>query len=1240
MATIIELNELNKNFNKTIKDILINQELSNANDVESHALYKESQEKIEALTDNYNEAVGLLQKYLKRTTQALDETKVGEIKQRITTLRENFERNLEKIHCDQFDQFELALESLSAGSSAAKRNSALLQLEQAQRAHRAAIGDHMDKVQEHVNNLSNFEAKHHQRLSAAMLFRAERSEKNPGRKSKAIVRRYRPFGIGAKTGDPERDYIKKFSPDAIELNGTTWELKDKKKKAQEPTMAGATEVGVKKKKTLEEEWFFADTDYLKGRDQLVFDDLPAAGAFKPLTSAVKAHHALGLTRAAPFIINLNAMVKEDKKKGILAAEGAVTCELPINPSREEVETIMGMLAHTYIAKGWHLGEGVDLGVTPEQYRDEAYIACIRAGFRPDQLYVNGKRMSVSEKVRVEGDRERGKLEAAYQEKEQAEQEKAEKTDEGYIGIDEAVAQLARMVHCTDLNPATFFALPDDQQKTLFAQGSTRQRAEIMADCAFNDSPENIKNYMGIIRGPNPKLLTLQQADLLDYVAKFNLDRLGTIFNELLEAEKKDVFFNLIKNDIETAAKLLMQQKPEDAKALFAESLTQADKAEKDRKDDEAKNASKFDSFVQRFKKEGPPERFNLASRLLKQQHEHLSESMIYHLYSELKESERHEFVNQLAEKIDDATNRKILGIIVAQAFLDNKIGRVERILNRALKHAPSEEAKNQIMSAVYEALPSAARKEEVEEDEDQVGLQDMANVGAGNFYQELHAYETRQSRDDETQPNKTPLSERYRQVNGTETETEENRKVNERTIDANMRNLLKNRSETQRSSINYCYQQPSAVDIASALRRFFPAERRARQLEFLVVGAEKSEDKAKLAEIIKALGPFLAAKAVVGFRDGQNTQVVINIAKEIDHKFLAQVLSVCYSLGKPDLATECLQQLRRSQAQAFSQDDELNEGDKTHLLLQKEMLPHLNQPTLIQALIAGLPGKALAELINHFSNDKVQQAKIFNALNGDEKVALIKDPAPTVEQKARLFVSLDANKQQNCIETWLNDDNANAANQIIACWNLCQQSENSASLRTLQEELAANDNYKTVISNSTKTSEAFLLHYLSSVATNQQQQSVGERFQSIMDVQGRQFLNNNNQKTAYYMTVGQTLAKLENKDARESLFMKMGQNQPVPSRAVDDPATQVRASAIIHLVAQDKAPEARALAESLAPPASKDFVKKAVEKQAEELPQALKQKCHAAVGLPQQQQQQQPPQQQEHNTQDRRHNHT
>lgn len=531
--------------------------------------FLEEQEKaLQPLIESDKGRTTAIQHLLKKNPEKAEQ--LGEIKEAFQKRHESIIREMRTFHERQYEALEQKLENIQPAIPADQQKNILDGLRVLQQRRIEALEKRAATDDERLTNLVSDRDR---AFSAAMLighFKPEKDEKKDmfGREqfrpAGPLVERWRPtlwptikkglmnapLGIGEKIeqwtgedrdlfdqpGEVEAKFAKKFSLDEKQK----WldrkaERRGEEAKSKDFAMArDESEVGPDAPGA---EWATKNpNDHFTNDPVHTYIDLGAAGAFltrTPPTFSPNKDLPIG-----QFTVR-EGYIPADKTRGLPAFKNSLICSLMGQAYVTDAQAIvrLGVMAHEAMARGW---KGINLDPMPEQFREEAYLACRRAGFRHDQIKVGGKPFTSPDLIE-KGDTQRDRIEKQFKKE---------------VPIEE-VKKLALDIQNPDvgLTPQQFFGLPLQRQQELFTHGATtsEQRAAIVADTAFNiaanvpDAAHNLAALLNHMVTPqdgiaNTRSLSDQEkADFILALHTKNPERAVTAFATLPTEAQKAVF---------------------------------------------------------------------------------------------------------------------------------------------------------------------------------------------------------------------------------------------------------------------------------------------------------------------------------------------------------------------------------------------------------------------------------------------------------------------------------------------------------------------------------------------------------------------------------------------------------------------------------------------------------------------------------------------------------------------------
>lgn len=489
-----------------------------------------------------------------QTKMLADPRQADQLKTAFEVRHKSLIENLKKIHEEQFEAFERKLETLGVVPPA--QATLLMDLRKAQQ-------DRIDALEARAKIdakcLENPIADRNMQISAAMILRnlnigVERDDKGePKAPAGPLVERWRAplwptikkgimgiekFGIGKKFIDATGE-----DPDLFDMPGEVEAKFVKNKKGKSSLLnlrkdrnntwgyqnvEGETFAIANPLHRGESDWNLSPVKDYFDQGSHTYSDVGAAGAF-PRKLQMKPFGSVG-----EFTISAG-QIFANKDKHLPGADSGLICRCEGGVSPDQKIVRIGIMAHEAMARGW---SGVDLSVMPEQWRQEAYLACRRAGFTHDQITITGG--MIPDKWRNEGDVQRNRIEGAMKEN----------------VSDTVMTKLALQLQSPDMNirPERFFdttrvANPNDRIQ-LFGDETVNatQRAAIVADPAF-DMAEIQACVRSITSVP-------EQAAFVDALNKVHPQRAVSAFDEVFQQMTTDAskiaFFKALSSDVQVS----------------------------------------------------------------------------------------------------------------------------------------------------------------------------------------------------------------------------------------------------------------------------------------------------------------------------------------------------------------------------------------------------------------------------------------------------------------------------------------------------------------------------------------------------------------------------------------------------------------------------------------------------------------------------------------------------------------
>jgi hypothetical protein len=509
---------------------------------------------LEATDQSRSAAITHLQKHLPENAAQLES-----IKRSFASRHKELIGHMQNFHEREYEGFELELERL--GVSQQQQRPLLEGLRQAQQVRMVALEERGKSDQEHLTTLAEDRDK---AFSAASILGNLNPGKDPNdpkgkeeNSASALVERWRapiwpklkaaimklPGGVGEKfqeltgedpelfnqPGEVEAKFAKRFSMKGFKEHQATGVSNYKAETlGMEDEDAGS----------LDDDWAAANVDrYFDNEKKHVYSDLGAAGVFR------RRGLLSPFGSAGEFTIT-EEPIPYKKKLDIPKAEKGLTCKCAGNVTKAQKLVRLGVLAHEAMARGW---KAVNLAHMPEEWRDEAYLALRRAGFRHDQIKVSGA-LFTSVDLQNRGSEQRKRIEDQF------------KKDLSPVQMQKLALQTQNPDQ--SLDPQEFFSLTPQKQKELFEHAVTTvaQRADIVADPAF-DIPTDFPLMQLAVVDKAALINALHDKDPVRAVAAFKA--IAPVLNQ------NDVFKAL---PAKSAAEIIMAFDPPDQARLFG-SLT-------------------------------------------------------------------------------------------------------------------------------------------------------------------------------------------------------------------------------------------------------------------------------------------------------------------------------------------------------------------------------------------------------------------------------------------------------------------------------------------------------------------------------------------------------------------------------------------------------------------------------------------------------------------------------------------
>ncbi len=1098
---------------------------------------------IDQLADQDNKARKDIMDLLKKEVPSAGD--IDRLKDQFENHHKALKAQLNNLHEQQYEQFELALEN--SVFSLKERRDFLIQVKGAQQAQLVGLDNRAKYDQQRLDslNLETMAEHRDQKFSAYVLNLAQEKEE-------AIGKYYRPSifstlkqlagkaGPGYdEVGEVERERASGFSA-AEDLKWDTDKQQWRAKKVwEEEQKKQATTVGVRKGG--EREWgkdwvpLEEDADYLLNRKEIKLTDLPSAGIMKHIGPVKLLEKFTPLLDEPSLKIQLGQRVDENKKKGIPATDDAILCSVARATSPEQKIVVIQTLMHTARAKGWSSVEiGYDI---PESLQNEAYLAARRVGYKDKDILVRGKPMLVDDELKAKGNSARALIEDAF----------PLQTPQPDSNINAVILKLTGTIpYDLNLNPTKFFTLTSEQQKQLFQKANIDQQATIIADCAFDqkllDKPEREENYMNFVIPPQGITDTQKEIlfkQLLDAVAVANKnpDRAFEIFNNKVPDPIKQGVFDRL--EPETAAKLLMRLPLAQARTFF------------------------HNIHKPNMSPDKTVEALNKQIKILEAPG--LPNEMIYHLYREIPRDLRE---NALKNLVTTPNGVGVASVIVAQLFLNGKPDWAIQRLLEMIENLPDPQKRN-VIDKVYEALPKASR------------VRVWNNI---NFVDALLNYETEHP--GSTSDIRAMYLARHslvarhslgfpgpEQLNSREKQSDA--KIAEQ-IDL----LTDAQADQQRAGAEFLYSRAGvdSTEIAAKLLQSASAVL-AKQL-FTLVGyarenSPQDQDRVRLNGIVNHLGPNVVGKVLVEWlnvREGvggatraaeQNAKAAAEklvglLYQRENYELLANVLQVCFNHGKMPRLPDAL----------------INPQDPAEIGELVKLLSHIKQPEFTKGLLGQKDGPSLVNILQAITNPE-EKIKIFQHLPTDldnnKQEAVYNEYSKNftddnLKQQRTFFAYLPLDKQQAYITNYLaqimraNDpvrSPAAAANQAVACLNNAYLTvERRGELRNVLN----NTEYQLIIDRASKPTAGFLKEYLVRTIDGG---PLDAKFRDIVDLSKPKFQGapqtQQERQDSYLYIVGEAVAML---NSNQQVSLLVGQALAIdPSAAV-----AVQASALVHLV--------------------------------------------------------------------------
>jgi|GEM_PF-5036037 len=1093
---------------------------------ELEELNKPILKQIDQLADQDNKARKDIMDLLKKEVPSAGD--IDRLKDQFENHHKALKAQLNNLHEQQYEQFELALENRVF--SLKERRDFLIQVKGAQQAQLAGLDNRAKYDQQRLDSLDLETMTEHrdQKFSAYVLNLAQEKEE-------AIGKYYRPSifstlkqlagkaGPGYdEVGEVERERASGFSA-AEDLKWDTDKQQWRAKQVwEEEQKKQATTVGVRKGGEREwgEDWepLEADADYLRNRKEIKLTDLPSAGIMKHRGPVKLLEKFTPLLDEPSLGIRLGQRVDENKKKGIPPTDDAILCSVAHATSPEQKIVVIQTILHAARAKGWPSVEiGYDI---PESLQNEAYLAARRVGYKDKDILVRGKPMLVDDELKAKGNSARALIEDAF----------PPQTPQPDSNINAVILKLTGTIpYDLNLNPTKFFTLTSGQQEPLFQKANIDQQATIIADCAFNqklldeNSPENYMNFIIPPQGITNTQKEILFKQLLDAVAVANKnpDCALEIFNNNVPNRIKQGVFDRL--EPETAAKLLMRLPLVQARTRFH-------------------NIHKPNMLSDEAVKA-----LNKQIKILEAPG--LSNEMIYRLYREIPIDLRE---NALKNLVTTPNGAGVASVIVAQLFLDGKPKLAIQRLLEMIENLPDPQ-KRKVIDKVYEALPKDSRRSIYAHQTFARAISDYEKAHPGSTSDIRAMYLARHN-----------LGFSQEQVNSRE-------KLSDAQIAQQIDRLTSPQANDQREAAQFLYSKAGvdSTEIAAKLLQSAPVLLAGQLFTLVRYARENSpQDQVRLNGIVNNLGPNVVGKVLAGWlgiREGvdgasleaaRSANTVADRLVEIlyqreNYELLANVLQVCFNHGKtPRLPPDAL-----IDPQSPAEIGEL-----------AKLLSHIKKPEFTRALLGEKDGPSLVCILQAITNPE-EKAKVFQHLSTEKREEVYAEYSKNftddnLKQQRAFFAYLPPSKQQ----TYITNDlvqimrgnnpaiiRSAAANQAIACLNNAHLTvERRGELRGV----LGGAEYQLIIDLASKPTAGFLKDYL----VLADGEALDAKFRDIVDLTKLKFHGADQAlRDSYLYIVGEAIAML-NSNQQVSLLVAQAPKID-PSAGV-----AVQASALVHLV--------------------------------------------------------------------------